>query len=313
MNHQSHRTVAGRRFLLAAFLTVAAAAALPAPAPLHAQTLLDETEDLDFDRPESWAMKYFGSVSLLTGVGGPQAPAPGEVWVGLEGSWLPTLSAEERRVGFFGAKEEDLNRTSVFGRARVTVGLPRSFVLTAGYTPPIDIDGVKPHLLVLGLGHTLWQRGRWRLGATLHGGLGTFEGDITCSRDDVAAGDDPAGNPFGCLEPSNDEMEVRYGGIEVTNRFELRRATPYVSLLAHHFDSEFQVDARYRTIVDRTLLRTDGWTWAATVGLGWQASERVRLGGEAFYSPLRVFRGPGEPTQTDALFHARALVTYQVR
>lgn len=300
-------------FALTVLLGIAGTGALPAPVPLHAQTLIDDTEDLDFDRPESWAMKYFGSVSLLTGLGDPGELAPGEVLVGLEGSWLPTLSEEERRVGFFGAKEEDLNRTSVFGRVRVTVGLPGSLVLTAGYTPPVDIDGVEPHVLALGVGRDLWRRGRWRLGARLHGGLGRFEGDVTCSRDDVAAGDDPEGNPFGCLEPSNDEMEVLYGGIEVTNRFELRRTTPYLSLLVHHFDSEFQVDARYQTIVDRTLLRTDGWTWGATVGVGWQASERVRLGAEAFYSPLRVFRGPGEPTQTDALFHARALATYRVR
>lgn len=318
--HHRHRRLEDRGLsrlsrpaLLAALLCLAGPGVLPGPAPLHAQTLIDGTEDLDFDRPESWAMKYYGSVSLLTGLGAPQELAPGEVLVGLEGSWLPTLSEEERRVGFFGSKEEDLNRTAVFGRGRLLVGLPGSFVLTAGYTPPVEIDGVEPHLLAVGLGRTLWSRGRWRLGATLHGGLGRFEGDVTCSRDDVAAGDDPQGNPFGCLEPSHDEMEVRYGGLEVTNRLELRRAVPYLSLLVHRFDSEFQVDARYRSVVDRTLLRTDGWAWGATAGLAWRASERVRLGAEAFYSPLEVFRGPGERTQTDALFHARALVTYRVR
>lgn len=316
-------TTAGRRHaeggqlsrcaVCVALVCIAALGAPAAHAPLHAQTVIDDTQDLDFDRPESWAMKYHGSVSLLTGIGGPLELAPGEVLLGLEGGWLPTLSEEERRVGFFGSKEEDLDRSSVFARGRLTVGLPGSFVLTAGYTPPVEVDGIEPHLLAVGLGRTLWRRGRWQLGATVHGGLGTFDGDITCSRDDAAAGDDPQRNPFGCLEPSRDEMELRYGGLEVTNRFELGRAAPYVGLLANYFDTEFQVDARYRSIVDRTLLRTDGWTWAATAGLAWRASERVRLGVEAFYSPLEVFRGPDAPTRTDPLFHARALVTYRVR
>lgn len=301
------------RLAACAALCLAALGALAAQAPLRAQVVIDDTQDLDFDRPESWAMKYYGSVGLLTGIGAPPELAPGEVLVGLEGSWLPTLDEEERRVGFFGTKEEDLDRSSVFGRGRALVGLPRAFVLTVGYTPPVEVEGIEPHLLSLGVGRTVWSRGRWRLGATLHGGFGTFAGDITCSRDDVAAGDDPEGNPFGCLEPSNDEMEVRYAGVEVTNRLELGRAAPYVSLLVDHFDTEFQVDARYRSLVDRTLLRTDGWTWAATAGLAWRASERARLGVEAFYSPLEVFRGAGEPTRIDPLFHVRALATYRVR
>ena len=296
-----------------ALLCLAVLLALVLPVTGRAQTVLDETEDLGFDRPESWAMKYYGSVGLLTALGGPEELAPGEVRVGLEGSWLPTLSEEERRVGFFGDKVEDLNRSSVFGRGRLVVGLPASFVLTAGYTPPVEIDGVEPHLLSLGLGRTLARRGRWALGATLTGGVGSFEGDITCSRDAVAAGDDPERNPFGCREPSSDELEILHGGLEVTNRFRIGRAAPYVSLLANYFDTDFQVDARYSNIVDRTVLRTDGWTWGGTAGLSWQASERARLGLEAFYSPLEVVRGPGATTETDALFHVRALLTYRVR
>ena len=38
----------------------------------QAQGVIDVTEELDFDRPESWAMKYFASLSLLTGMGVPE-------------------------------------------------------------------------------------------------------------------------------------------------------------------------------------------------------------------------------------------------
>ncbi|MEE8278611.1 MAG: hypothetical protein V3R89_07825, partial [Thermoanaerobaculia bacterium] len=64
------------------------------------QRVLDITEDLDFDRPESWAMKYFTSVTLFTGMGVPRRMEPGSVEVGLEAGWVPTLSDRERTVGF---------------------------------------------------------------------------------------------------------------------------------------------------------------------------------------------------------------------
>lgn len=287
--------------------------ALLAPCGLRAQIVLDHTEDLNFDRPEAWAMKYYGSVTLLTALGTPHELAPGEVVVGLESSWLPTLSDEQQRVGFFGLKEEDLNRSSVFGRGRVVVGLPKAFVLTAAYVPPVDLEGIEPHLVAVGLGRTVAQRGRWRLGAQASGEVGTLEGDITCSRDVARAGTDSERNPFGCLEPSSDELEIHYAGLELVNRLELGRASPYLSFFTSYFDTELQVDARYRDIVDRSRLRTEGWTWGATAGISWQAGERTSVGVEAFYSPLDVFRGPGAPTETDELFHARAMVTYRVR
>jgi len=287
--------------------------ALVIPCALPAQVLLDQTEDLHFDRPESWAMKYYGSVTLLTVLGGPQELAPGEVVIGFECSWLPTLSAEQQRVGFFGIKEEDLNRSSVFGRGRLLVGLPGAFVLTAAYVPPVDLQGIEPHLLAVGVGRTVAERGRWRLGAQLSGELGALEGDITCSRDVARAGDDPERNPFGCLEPSSDELEIRYGALELASRFDLGATTPHLSLFTSYFDTELQVDARYRDIVDRSRLRTTGWTWGATAGLSWRMGERTGVGLEAFYSPLEVFRAPGAPTETDELFHVRAMVTYRVR
>ena len=46
-------------------------AAVPrAPSPLVA-----ETETLDFDRPESWGMKYYASLALLTSMGAPEKRA----------------------------------------------------------------------------------------------------------------------------------------------------------------------------------------------------------------------------------------------
>jgi hypothetical protein len=51
--------------LLLLALALTSALSLASPAPAGAQALIDVEDDLDFDRPEAWAMKWFASSSLL--------------------------------------------------------------------------------------------------------------------------------------------------------------------------------------------------------------------------------------------------------
>ncbi len=288
------------------------------PAALPAQTRIAPEEDLDFDRPEAWGMAYFGSVALMTGFGPPPALEPGSVELGFEGAWVPQLDAEERRIGFLGDKEEDVNRTEAIGRLRATVGLPGRLSLSAGYVPPLEVDGVTPHLFALSLARPLAgsrERG-WRLGLRAVAQTGTIEGDVTCPESAVEAGADPERNPFGCLEPSDDEMTLRSGSLELSGSLHPQRwprLTPYATLAANRFDTEFQVRARYGNLIDRTLLTTEGSTWSATAGAGYELSQRADLAAELFYSPLDIVRDPGRGEQTEALFNARVLVTYRIR
>lgn len=283
------------------------------PSVLGAQAVLDAEEDLDTDRPEAWAMAWFGSVSLMSRLGeSPELPA-GDWELGLEGSWVPTLSEEERRVGFNGKKVEDLNRSSVFGRLRGAVGLPGGFVLGFGWVPPVEIDGIDPESYSLSLGRALAEGSRWRLDARVLGRYGSYRGDITCDRASVAAGDDPERNPFGCEEPSRDEVDLRSGSLELTLGFGRSNSPwrPWIGVLGTYFDNEFQVDARYSGLVDRTLLRVDHWTGAATAGLRYRGDgSPVGIAGELFYSPLEVKR-PDQSSETDALFHVRLQASYR--
>ena len=170
------RTVPAWALLSLAWLAAAAAAAQP---------VLRDDEELRFDRPEAWAMAWFAALTLPNGVGGPDELSPGEVELAFEGGWVPSLSEEERRVGFRGTKVEDLNRTAAVGRPTVTVGLPAGWTLEAGWMPPVDVDGIEPNLLSLALARTLWRGERLRLAGRVIGEDGSFRGDLTCSRDDV--------------------------------------------------------------------------------------------------------------------------------
>ena len=280
--------------------------------PMGAQTILDFREELDRERPEAWAMAYFGSLVILTRLAEPTDLAAGEWTVGVEGGWVPSLSEEERRVGFDGAKVEDLNRTSAVGRVRGAVGLPGRFVLGLAWMPPLEVDGMEANLVSASLGRSMALRGRWRLG--VRGTLtdGEIEGDITCDRATVAAGDDPIANPFGCLEPSRDQMSLRVASVELLLSRDGRagRWSPFGGVLGSWFDNEFEVDARYGDIVDRTRLEAEHAAGALVLGVVHRSARRWSWAGEVFYTPLRVRRASG--TETDALLHGRLHLTYRL-
>lgn len=281
-----------------------------------AQAPFAPREDLDFDRPEAWAMKFFTSVTLLTGLGVPRAMDPGSLELGLEGGWVPSLSKEERRVGFFGTKEEDLNKTSVFGRPRLTVGLPASFSATVAWAPPVEVGGMEPNLVSVALARPVWQGDSARLGLRLHGQVGSIKGDITCPEEVVEAGDDPVANPFLCTEVSEDETSLHYAGLEAGAAFGLGgagRAEGHVAASFNYLDTEFQVDAVYAGLHDRTLQLTDGTTWSFAAGLTYEAGERARLAMEAFWAPLDIVRTMGADTSHEDLFNVRALLSFRLR
>ncbi len=304
--------VVGRSLLAVAGIVLLLGVA-PVP-PASAQPLLSVHQDLDFDRPEAWALKYFSSVTLLSGLGVPERLEAGSLELALEGGWIPSLSEDERRVGFYGTKVEDLNKTSVFGRPRLSVGLPAAFTLTLAWAPPIELGGAEPNLYALALGRPLVERQWWRLGARLYAQGGTVKGDFTCSEDDAAGGDDAIANPFGCERPSEDEATLRAYGAELSAAWKAsERLEPYAALTGTYLDPEFQVDAFYSGIHDRTLQTTDGTTWAVTAGIAWARSERLRLVVEAFYSPLTLVRTPGAEEENQDLFNLRVLLGYRLR
>ena len=302
--------------LLVAGVVVATLLAPTLAAPAGAQFVLDDREELAFDRPEAWAMAWFAAVALPTALADPTPPAPGSLEVSLEGGWVPTLSEAERTVGFLGTKPEDLNRTSAFGRVRVTAGLPGRWSVTAGLVPPLAVGGIEPQLLSLAVARPLWEGRRLRLGGRALAQQGRFRGDITCTADAAAAPGDPVRNPYACEAPSRDELAVRLLGAELQLATALPGrlgVSPYLGVGWGALDAEFRVDARYNELVDRTVLATDGDLWWATLGAAVGGPGRVRLSAELFYAPLDVVRDVNGRAENDALLNARAAIAYRLR
>jgi hypothetical protein len=66
-------------------------------------------------------MKFYASMALLTSMGVPEPMGAGTIDLGFEGTVVPRLKEDQRRVGFEGTKVEDLNRTRFFGRIRAHI------------------------------------------------------------------------------------------------------------------------------------------------------------------------------------------------
>jgi hypothetical protein len=278
--------------------------------PLSAQ----QPEQLESDRPEAWAMKYFTSVALLSSFGSPQPVDPWALSLGIEGGWIPRLSEDQRRVGFNGLKTEDLNKTPVFGRLRLALGLPADFSVELGFVPPIELDGAQPTLFSAAVSRPIVVREAGRAGLRVYGQVGDIEGNFTC--EEAGQTFNLGGPDFTCSEPSKDRTSQRYVGVELSGALHTGRWEPHLAMAANYMDLEFEVNSRYGSgdepIVDEATLVADGWTFSLSAGLSYRATERLDLVGELFYSPLDVVRSPSASSETDGLFNVRALARWRV-
>jgi hypothetical protein len=281
-----------------------------------AQTVVKTTEDLDSDRPEAWALNYFASVTLMAGFGTPHTREPGSVEGGIEVDWIPQLSKSQRRVGFNGLKEEDLNQAPIFIRPHLTLGLPGRFAVTVSYLPPIRIFGLEPSLFAFALERPIYEHKPWTFGARLYGQLGDVNGAFTCTSDVAKFPPGSPQNPFGCQEKSSDTATLRYVGIELSGSYQIAAAgglTPYLSVAGNFLDTKFQIDAHTFGVHDRSVREAGTWTFSASTGVVYPLTERLSLNISLFYSPLWVIRPPATSSENDALFNARAMLTYRFR
>ncbi len=278
-----------------------------------AQPVIDFVDEAEFDRPEVWGMKFFSSVGAMTSLGAVAAREPGSIELGLEGMQIPHLDQEQRTIGFDGTKEENLNRSPAAARVRATVGLPGKFALVLGIAPPVRIDGVRAELFSLALERPLVEGERFGLGARVVALSGTVDGDLTCSQEDASIPPFEPGNEFGCEAPSDDEGQLdHYGAGLVASYRASDRTTLHLGVAVQEMDLEFQVNALTGGVLDRTLILSDGSTWAVTAGAAFDRWKRFGVSVEAFYSPLDIER-PGRESENDPLLNVRGMLRYKLR
>ena len=129
------------------------------PVPTDAQSVIDFREDLDFDRPEAWALKYFSGATLFDRPRSPRAAAGRFGRARPRGGLDPQPVRRRTPGGFNGTKVEDLNKTPIFARPRLTVGLPAASLAHPGLRAAgRGRRAPDPYLVSLALGRPLVER-----------------------------------------------------------------------------------------------------------------------------------------------------------
>jgi len=278
-----------------------------------AQFVDDSVESYGFDTPEAWAMAYVTASTLMTGYGETPSLGPGELALSAELGHIPRLDDDQQRVGFGGFKSEDLNKSPVFGRGRLWIGLPAGFVGELGWTPPVEIDGVKPgDLFAIGIGRRWIDRDDWSLSTRAHAQNGSARGDITCPAP-IAGNTDPAINPFRCEAPSDDKIKLRYYALEATAAYGAAQSSwrGHASFGLSRYEPQVQVNARSRNLLSIPRLSSKGTAPYVAFGTRYRFDPRWELVGELLYVPLDVRRDEDAEVENDPFWSARLMLRYR--
>jgi hypothetical protein len=239
---------------------------------------------LDDHSNEAQIMGYYDAALAFTPLGAP----PGRLFqAGIDITYIPGLSAEDRQTTFAGSKIENTNFTSVLPRPRLRSRPHPDWLLEAGFFPKVEVFGIKPQMLALG---TAWRfAGReadpsfW---VRAHYFRGDIEGPITCSKDAV---EDPANTICFGGEASSDRFRPETYGIEVTvSGAHLGRGGPAWYGSAGYSHERLQFDTHFVNsagLLDDQVLVARLDRGAVSGGVSWEPWRGLRVDGEVYYAP----------------------------
>jgi hypothetical protein len=227
----------------------------------------------------------------------PVVMTAGSVRIGAEGEYVPKPNPELEQTGAcFTQKSEQTSLSPVFGRPRITIGVPLGFTVELAYLPPVTIARAKPNLFSFAVAQTTHFSFGPATGTTImlrgHGTFGNVKGAITC----------PAGSlqqtsptlPCYGTEPSNDTFHPDMFGGEVAAGITpmSRGISLYAGVGANRIDPHFRVgftDAN--GAVDETEVELNSAVTRATVFGGITAVVR-----EVFDIGLQIYSVPADAT-----------------
>lgn len=254
--------------------------------PLAAQ----QRRALASDDPQAQVMGYFSALFQVT----PAGLAPSVTALGGELTFIPALSAAERRVGFGGTKDENTNLCPVLPRLRA-VFVREAGAVEAGLVPPLEVCGVRALLLGVAISRRFPLDNDFALVVRASGLLGRVSAPITCGPEAVADSLD-----LTCfmgavsddrLAPASFAVEagVYHGGRHH------RRLDMYALLGVRHEQLQFDVNftragfGSYPTIDDHERFSARLTRMHVLAGAGYRFAARLRAGAELYWAPGAVF------------------------
>ena len=254
-------------------------------------------------------MRYFASAALMQGNAAPMGLEKGQFALGAEISNLPQLSKEDRAVGFYGIKDENLNKSPIIFRPMIHYGILKNLSVTAAYVPPVEVfDRLRTHMAGVSLNFVAYQSENFTIRLRAIGQWTEAEGDFTAG-EDIAGSTDPNINPFGLAEPSNDTFTSWTYSLEVSLFWKLPIKHPTYwsfSVARSYADLDFEIDAVYfGGFRENRHQVTDGYITTASTGFETQITKNISTSLIVAYVPLDVRRSPGAEKQNDELVNFR--------
>ncbi len=263
------------------------------------------SQDVDFESPEGWAMAYTSASALNLGQSASKDLKKGKISISAELSTIPSLSEEQQKVGFNGIKDEDLNKSPVFGRLRLSYGLTSDTFLELSWTPPFEIDGAKPeNIWGFALSRKFIKGENVDLGIRMYISKGEAEADVTCSKDVVAIEPFTPGNLSGCIDISKDKLSIDHKGIEASLVFKNfgNGFTPWLSFASTQMDPSVKVDAPLKYGQELVDINTDGTTFTYSVGMDYALDRNKILSFATSFTSLDANR-PVELSDRDSFWN----------
>lgn len=227
----------------------------------------------------------------------PTVTRAGSIRFGAEGEYVPKPDPALEQTGVcFTQKGEQTSLSPVFGRPRITIGVPLGFSVELAYLPPVTIARARPNLFSFAVAHATHYSFGPATGTTImlrgHGTYGSVEGAITCPSRSLQQ-TTPTSPCYG-TEPSNDTFHPDMFGGEIAAGITpgSRALALYAGVGANRIDPHFQVgftDANGN--VDATEVQLDKPLTRATVFGGVTAMVR-----EVFDIGLQIYSVPSDAT-----------------
>jgi hypothetical protein len=268
-------------------------------------------ERFDLDTPEGWAMAFMTTSAQNLGLMPPRSVNTRDLSISAELSSIPHLTKEQQVVDIGVTKTEDLNKTPVFGRLRVSVGFPWDISAEISWTPPVKINDSKPdHLWGAALSKPLFSNEKIGLGLRFFLLRGGVIASVTCSEDvinfPVYTSNE---NPVGCVGLSKDRLKMNHEGVEVFLSFKnSSEIHPWISLASSNLDSSVKIDAPLQAGRERSAIQSSGSTHTFSLGFSYEFRKNWDLNISSSYTPLDVNR-PNDSSGNDDFWNLKAGLT----
>lgn len=267
-------------------------------------------QKFDLDTPEGWAMAFMTTSAQNLGQMPPRAVNIRDLSISAELSSIPHLTKEQQIVGIGGTKNEDLNKSPVFGRLRASVGLPWDISAEISWTPPFQINDSKPDdLWGAALSKPIFNNEKIGIGLRLFLLRGGVIASVTCSEDVINFEAYSDENFVGCVDLSKDRLQMNHEGVEVFLSFNnSSEIHPWISLASSNIDSSVKIDAPLQAGRERSTIHSSGSTQTLSAGFNYDLDEDWSLSLSGSYTPLDVER-PNDSSGNDDFWNVRVGLT----